>query len=516
MERWNAKRPIFKLLETNNINESIVKIFRVIFFSFLLLQIIGCNKKENTGKFIEGECPLNLPPEVLESDKFFYGHMDVPAFFDDPGKGTFRLTLAIFRCKQDSAILDPLVLCSGGPGLSNIDDFVPALAGGLGNLFLNNRDVIIIETRGLKYSEPFLHIPGIEKLQLSLLDQNLSVEETHKMYLDTLQLTYKNLSKQGINLSAFNTYEISNEIAYVMQQLGYEKFSFFGTSYGTEIAQYLLINHTDRMTSVVMNGVMDITMGGHHMHTSLIHTLDTLFENLQHHPEYSKAYPDLKNRFLLKITELNEIPDTVNIKYSKNQEEYKVLLNGNRVALWIFHQMYSNTQIQLAINKIINGDYSDIIDYPGLIFPIPEFSTGLSLSVFLSETKNIRQESIPLETEYSDLIKGSTLSLFGPYFLKKADNVWMVNELKAPEMIETDVPILLLSGKMDYLCRPAYAKQLAAKQKYSYLYIFEDVVHSPVDRGECAIMMLKEFFDNPNKAPNSACMDEYKHKLILP
>ena len=90
------------------------------------------------------------------------------------------------------------------------------------------------------------------------------------------------------------------------------------------------------------------------------------------------------------------------------------------------------------------------------------------------------------------MIKGSTLSLFGPYFLKKADNIWKVNELKAPEMTETDVPVLLLSGRMDYLCRPDYAKYVAEKQKNAYLYIFEDVAHSPVDRGDCAIMMLKE------------------------
>lgn len=488
-----------------------------LFFIFCFqITVYGQSSQVEIGKFIEASCPLDLPTELLGSGKFMFGHIEVPELSKHQNGKTIELAVAIFRCRLDSAKQDPLVFCSGGPGLSNIDDFVPALAGGLGDLFLYNRDVVIIETRGLKYAKPFLIIPGIEKLQLSMLDKNLSVDETINLYLDTLQSAYSKFENQGINLSAFNTYEISNEIAYVMQQLGYDKFSFFGTSYGTEVAQYLLINHPDRLASVVMNGTMDITLGGRHMHTSLVNTLDTLFEKIQNTPEYSEVYPDLKNSFLKKLDELNQDPDTIKMNYWKTQKDYNVVLNGNRIALWIFHQMYYNTQIQLSIYKIVNGDYNEIIANPGLIFPIPEFSTGLNLSIFLSETQNIRPEDIPLESEYKDLIKGSTLSLFGPYFWEKAHKIWPVKGVEAPKPIETDVPLLFLSGKMDYLCRPGYAKQLAEKQKHAYLYIFDDVGHSPVDKGDCAITMLKEFFDNPSKAPNSSCINEYQYKIMLP
>jgi len=143
--------------------------------------------------------------------------MEVPELSDQPDRKTIELTIAIFKCKSDSATQDPIVLSAGGPGLSNIDDFVPKLTGGLGNLFLYNRDVVVIETRGLKYSKPFLHIPELEKIQLSLLGENLSVDETIEIYLDTLQSAYKKFEDEGVNLSAYNTYEISNEVAYVME-----------------------------------------------------------------------------------------------------------------------------------------------------------------------------------------------------------------------------------------------------------------------------------------------------------
>ena len=102
----------------------------------------SCNPKEQTGTFIESDCPLELPADLLESGKFMYGHMRVPEFFENPGGNTLELAVAIFKCRADTSLHDPLVLCSGGPGLSNMDDFVPAFASGLGNLFLQGVKII--------------------------------------------------------------------------------------------------------------------------------------------------------------------------------------------------------------------------------------------------------------------------------------------------------------------------------------------------------------------------------------
>ena len=69
---------------------------------------------------------------------------------------------------------------------------------------------------------------------------------------------------------------------------------------------------------------------------------------------------------------------------------------------------------------------------------------------------------------------------------------------------------------MDYLCRLGYAKSFAENQKNAYLFIFEGVAHSPVDQGDCAIMMIKEFFDDPYKEPNSSSINAYLHQIVIP
>ncbi|MCK5443929.1 MAG: alpha/beta fold hydrolase, partial [Maribacter sp.] len=401
-----------------------IKVVLILFISTVFC--VAYSQNTDLGKFIPSDCPLELPEELLGSGKFLYGSMEVPQYANTLDVKTVKLAVAIFKCRADNATHEPLVLCSGGPGTSNIDGFVPDLAGGLGDLFLNERDVVIIESRGLKYSEPYLKIRGLEELQLSLLKKNLNADETIALYMDSISASYNRFNNQGIDLSAFNSLETSNEIAYVMKQLGYGKFSMFGTSYGTEIAQYVLMNHSDQLASVVMNGVMDINLGGYHMHTSLISTLDAMFNLTDNDPKYAGVFPNLKANFLGLIKRLNEKPVTISAKYGADGKTRKILLTGSRLSVWLFNQMYHNTQLPLTLHKITSGDYSPIIESPGLIFPVPGFSMGLSLSMFLSETSDIKPENIPIEGEYAELVKGTSTTMFGPYFWNKTKEVWKV------------------------------------------------------------------------------------------
>ena len=478
-------------------------------------QLIWPQQSPEMGKFVQEETPFEITKELEADGKFVFGRIKVPQRAQVQSGPAFKLAVGIFKSRGE-VTKDPLVLCAGGPGLSYLDDFVPGFTGELGNLFLEDRDVVIIESRGLKYSEPYLYIPEVENLQLSLLDQNKEVDETIDLYAEVLEKAYDGFTAQGYDLSAMNPEEMTHEIAYVMTQLGYDTFSMFGSSYGTVLVQYMLLYHPDRLSSAALNGTVNIYRSAYDMHVGMTDALEQAFQAVEEDPELLSSYPNLKTRFLGKISSLNKTPDTLNLNYGPNDREYKVVLNGNRVALWLFHQLYFNTQLPRSLSKICEGNYEEIEQNPGLIFPIPEFSSGLSLSVFLSGTYDVKPRHWLEGSEYEELIKGASLSLFGPYFYREAIKAWPVAPGVDPDEIRTETPLLLMGGKFDHLCKPSYATTLAKGQKNSYLYLFDNVVHSPVDSGPCAIMMFKEFLDDPSQAPASDCMQSFKHEYALP
>ena len=485
-------------------------------FIVLAFLLLGCNQSSDTGKFVKAPSPIKVPDGLEESGKFSFGYMKVPELHKNPNGNTIELAIAIHKCQGDSASNEPFVMVTGGPGMSDIDNFVPDLFGDLGALFLNNRDIVIIELRGLKYSKPNLMLPEIDNLQLYLADKNLSSEKTIVLYMDSLQSAYDRLIQEGVNLSAFNDYEIASDIVYVMGQLNYDKFSVFGSSFGTLVTEHLLLNHSEHLVSVTMNAVVDINKALPGMHTNSIQALENIFIKCENDPELSKAYPDLKNRFLSTLKRLNESPDTLNIDYWKTGEKYKIPLNGNKLSVWLFGMMYWDAQIPSTLDKILSGDYRQIIQNPGMIFPLNEFSYGLSLSIILSEYSNFNDEDIPLDNEYADYVKGCGMMLFTPYFLSHAKKVWKVNDIQNKNIsLVSDVPTLILCGELDHVCPPKYAKDLSRNLENSYLYVFPGIAHSPIDFGSCGIMMMKEFIDNPAKAPDSSCLQEFHSGFIL-
>jgi len=478
---------------------------------------IGCNNNSDIGLLVKAPCPFEVPEELEESGKFSYGYMKVPEFHEHPDGNTIELAVAVFKCRLDTATHEPLVLNTGGPGMSNMDNFVPDLFGELGDLLLNNRDVVIIELRGLKYSKPNLFCPEIDNLQMFLVDKNLSVEETMDMYMDTLKVVYNRFISEGVNLSAFNDYEIADDIVYVMDKLNYQKFSIFGSSFGTLVAQHLLLNHSEHLVSATMNAVVDINRGLPGMHSNSINRLDSIFSTCENDFELNQAYPDLKNRFLSLIKKLNESPETLDIKYAKDGKTYKALLTGNKLAVWVFGFMYWDAQLPSTLHKILSGDYSLISNNPGMIFPLQDFSNGLSLSIILSESSNFVDEDIPLDNEYVDFVKGCGTMIFTPYFLNRAKHIWQVNDLQDRNIsVVSEVPTLMFSGELDHVCPPDYAIELSKNLKNSYLYIFPGIAHSPIDFGPCGILMMKEFLDNPTKAPDSSCVQEFHSGFNLP
>ena len=492
---------------------------KIVVLSFIVLSIfiVGCKKSSDTGKFVTATCPIDVPEGLEESGKFTYGYMKVPEFHKNPDGNTIELAIAVFKCREDSATHEPLVLITGGPGMSDIDNFVPDLFGDLGDLFLNNRDIVIIELRGLKYSKPYLILPEIDSLQLYLADKHLSAEKTVSLYMDSLQSAYKRFEEEGVNLSAYNDYEIANDIVFVMEQLNYDKFSVFGSSFGTLVTEHLLLNHSEKLVSVTMNAVVDINKAMPNMHVNSIQALEDIFKKCENDPELNQVYPDLKNRFLSTLARLNESPDTLDIEYAKNGKMYKIPLNGNKLAVWLFGMMYWDAQIPSTLDKILSGDYSQIIQNPGMIFPLEDFSYGLSLSIILSEYSNFDDEAIPLHSEYVDYVKGCGTMMFTPYFLSHAKEIWEVNDLQNKNIaLNSEVPTLLFSGELDHVCPPNYAMDLSKNLKNSYLYVFPGIAHSPIDFGSCGIMMMKEFIDNPSKAPDSTCMQEFHSGFNLP
>ena len=61
--------------------------------------------------------------------------------------------LLMVGCGEKVQAPDPVILNTGGPGDSNLDQFLPLLAGPAGPALLAQRDAVVIELRGAEGAE---------------------------------------------------------------------------------------------------------------------------------------------------------------------------------------------------------------------------------------------------------------------------------------------------------------------------------------------------------------------------
>ncbi len=485
-------------------------LFSTIFFLFAFF-ISGVAQNEY-GQFTKAECPIQISDELASGGNFTFGYMTVPEFHSNPGSKAIELAVAIFKCRNDSAKYEPLVLNSGGPGMSNLEDFVPTFDGPVGNLFLFERDVVIIELRGLEHSRPNLHTPELDKLQIELLGKHLTTNEVINTYKETITSIHKRFTDQGINLSAYNYWETASDIVFVMEQLGHEKFAVFGNSAGTIVAQYLLMDHADKLTALSLNAIANVPVGFNKMCKTSIDKLESIFVEIGQNETYNQAFPNLKKRFLATLEELNDSPDTIQARFHGSTAPTTIVLDGNRVSAWVFSQMYWNTRLPLSMQKIADGDYSQIIENPGIFVATPHFSNGSFWSMVMNSWPDPTEDELLTGSEYTPFIEGMSTMVFGQPFVMNIRDAWGVeyqpNNIKP---MATHVPTLMLNGAEDHVCLPGHVRELSDSFENSYCYIFEGIAHSPIDAGECGIMMMKQFLDNPHQAPDASCVEGFKN-----
>jgi pimeloyl-ACP methyl ester carboxylesterase len=469
----------------------------------------------NIGKFEAAPCPVELPPGIELGDNVEFGYVTVPEHHAHPEGPVIQIAVARFRSAAENPAPDPVILNTGGPGDSNMDQFLPLLAGPAGSVLLGERDGVIIELRGLRYSKPALVCQEVYEAQLAMVSQDIKGAEANDKLLDGMRACHERLVAEGVNLSAYNNVETAADIALITSSLGYDKFNLFGSSAGTLIAQHVMRDYPERVRSVVLNAAVPLGRSWlKEMLPNAAANLENAFRLCAENEACNAAYPDLENRFFALLEKLNREPVTLPVTNPVDGETVDFVLNGDRVSTWLFATMYMNTQIPATVGRFLEGDFAELQQGPQLFFPMTRFTYGLSYSIFGSEATDYTLDDTMVPGRYGAFADGCAM-FFGPRLQVRAQEFWKVERLD-PELLrplESDVPTLILNGELDHVLPPRYAKDAARRLKNGHLFLFPGVAHSPVDHGDCALGMLMQFFHDPSQAPDATCMEQFKHEL---
>ncbi len=163
-------------------------------------------------------CPVAVPQNTG------CGFLIVPELRGMPGTNTIKVGYAVHRSAGPNRRPDPVVFSSGGPGSASLQlttflsEMVP------------DRDVVVIEQRGGRHSEPVLSCPEIVRgLVETLTTPGQTSDETATITKEALACR----NHLQADLRGYDTDEIAADVVDLRRALGYPRWNLFGVGYST-------------------------------------------------------------------------------------------------------------------------------------------------------------------------------------------------------------------------------------------------------------------------------------------
>ena len=326
-----------ELPKTTPIRKTVrVVVFAVILFLYLTGAPAMAQEAADPARFEEAECPMMLPGDV----NITCGFLSVPEVHGDANSRTIRLAVAILHSRSEQPQPDPVVFLHGGPGQGALLRIFPQL----NSPYLAERDLILVDQRGVGYSEPALACPEVDEATLTSIVEGRSREDLIAGDVAAAAACRDRLQNEGITLDAYNTLESAADFESLRTTLGYEQWNLYGQSYGTLLAQTMMRLYPDAIRSVTLEAVMPLQQTVEE--TAVFgRALDEVFNNCANDAACNAAYPQLADQFQVAVEQLNAQPVMLRVQVQRNGAFLDVPMDGRLFANILFLQLYSPANV---------------------------------------------------------------------------------------------------------------------------------------------------------------------------
>ena len=343
----------------------------------------GSPAPRESGWTFVGEEPCD-DAGVVGADEFSCVTLSVPVDHAEPTGEHWDVTFGLRRADGDSRGV--LVTATGGPGSSGLS---------VADLYLGSRypaavaeqyDTVFFDQRGIGLSQEFRCDDTYYGSFAETVDTSSTAADRTAYAEAATTFGQECFTEAGVDPATaprYATRQAVEDLEDFREWLGAPALVLYGESYGTQYVQTYAAAHPDRVERVVVDGVVDLTtdiqdfaLGSARADSEILaRTLlscDTQPACADEAPGTSlAAYDELQARLAAEPVTLDDgtVVDEVTLK--------------SAAFGWI-SDPYSRTELQVAVNEAVLGDYSALVDLAedgGGFGPTDDFSDALFYAV---------------------------------------------------------------------------------------------------------------------------------------
>lgn len=436
--------------------------------------------------------PCDLPSRRAPVQAAQCANLEVPEDPAQPQGRQLALAVAVLPSRSARPAADPVVFLAGGPGQAAREAY-PIVAAALEPL-RDRRHIVLLDQRGTG---------GSNRLACPLPDwkdpAQASVAASRRQAQDCLA------GLQGrADLRQYTTGNAVRDLETLRLALGVPAYNLVGGSYGTRVGLEYLRRHPQAVRSLVLDSVVHPQLALLQDHArNLDAALAKIFGRCQATPDCAARYGDpfaTARRLMARPPVQVDFNDPVSFQPRREWFGREVLAGVLRL---FSYAPESASLLPLMLDEADRGRPQALLAQAEMISrTLPdELAHGLELSVICAEDVPFLQ---PDPAEAQTLIGEQMTAM-----VRAQCELWprgaVAADFKAP--LQSDRPVLLLSGELDPVTPPANAEQARQGLSDSRHLIARGQGHIVSTRG-CMPHLLRRFIDDPQPQKlDAACLD---------
>ena len=474
-----------------------------IFLLSLLLTGKPAAVAQEASSNIYTSCFLDDCRDVRGDDSILFARVDVPETRGSDQSNTLSIAVMILKAKTDQPESDPVVYLSGGPGGQSINSW-PAW---INNPIRNKRDLILIDFRGIGYSQPAL-CPDLHEKIINIFTQDASAEAAINHQVLAFEECWDQLRNDGVNMDTYNTAAVVQDVEEAMLALGYTTWNLYGISYGTRVAQTALRDTPDHIRTVILDSPVGMDMNFHNNTIpDFVRSMDLLAEACLAQTDCNETYGDIRQTYFKNLRELNA--EGWGMRHSELDSVY---VKAHDLTLAIHQLMYAGSLypvIPLLIKAVDERRDTPILNLINVLRSRASFMNFAVGNLTNRYDSFAMADVVYFEEQlerFPDYKPGITL-FHADYFVLEYMKSAIGGEFETLP-VTSDVPALILTGDWDPITPPSNGEDLKQYFPNHIFYNSPYTGHGVSMQSDCGKQYLLQFLDSPSMESTPACAEK--------
>jgi len=428
----------------------------------------------------------------------------VPEDRSRPDGRKIGIFVAILPANTLSPKPDPLFVLAGGPGqaASQLAPF-----GALLNTLRRTRDIVLIDQRGTGRSSP-LDCAAFKPDRRDAFDTDPLPKAT---------ACETELQARGVDAAQYTTSAWVADVEAVREALRYPRINLWGGSYGSRAALEYLRRHPDHVRSAVLDGVvppsMKITLD---VWPTRDAALDAIIESCKRSAACAASHPDPAETLAAIERDLGTEGKAVSLTDPQTGDTVNTPVTFDLVVGAMQPLTYApelSSLIPEVLERARDGDYGPLIA-AWLVFNA-DLAQRINVALHYSVTC---AEDVPrIDTDDRDKSLERVRAKNLAHRIIGVCDVWPRGTMPADftEPVQSDIPVLLLSGALDPVTPPANAALVAKTLPNSRQIVAAGFGHIVSPHG-CVPRLIAAFVESAGFDTLPASCIEHLEKSVRP